>query len=322
MKVFFSFEEAGKSLKASSPIITWGVFDGVHRGHQILINNVIIWAKKIQTPSLIITFQGHPERVLNMRNDPLFITSLSHRLMLMEQLGIDNCLVLRFDKRLSRLPAKDFIAKVINIIKPTGIVVTNNILFGKERRGNVHLLRSILIKHNIGLKIIKPLRYHKKIISSSLIRKKIVGGSLYDAHKMIGRPVAILGTVVRGEGRGRNLGFPTANLDPHHEILPPHGVYLAKAQYFKGSQIIHRTFKALVNIGVKPTFHQKPTSKQKETIEVYLLSYNQKKYHSLYRKNILVEIISRLRDEKKFPNPDLLINQIKADVKQLKTAFN
>lgn len=317
MKVFFNFEEVSKSIKSLSPIITWGVFDGVHRGHQILIKNVINWAKKINSSSLLITFRNHPERVLNIHNNPLFITSLSHRVMLLEQLGVDNCLVLDFNKKLSQLSAKDFIEKVIRTIKPAGIVVTKNILFGKNRLGNIHTLRNILAKHRIGLKIIKPLQYRKKIISSSLIRKEIRNGFLHDAQKILGRPVAILGTVVRGEGRGRILGFPTANLDPHHEILPPRGVYIAKARCLDQSPTAP-TFKALVNIGIKPTFQKKLITNHKETIEVYLLNYNQGKYHSLYGKDILVDIISRLRDERKFSQPELLINQIKSDIRELK----
>ncbi|MFH0888136.1 MAG: riboflavin biosynthesis protein RibF [Planctomycetota bacterium] len=317
MKVFFNFEEVSKSVKSLAPIITWGVFDGVHRGHQTLIENVINWAKKIKSSSLVITFRNHPERVLNVHNNPLFITSLSHRIMLLKQLGIDNCLVLDFNKKLSQLSAKDFIEKVIRTIKPAGIVVTENILFGKNRLGNIHTLRNILAKHRIGLKIIKPLQYRKKIISSSLIRKEIRNGFLHDAQEILGRPVAILGTVVRGEGRGRILGFPTANLDPHHEILPPRGVYIAKARCLDQSPTAF-TFKALVNIGIKPTFQKKLITNHKETIEVYLLNYNQGKYHYLYGKDILVDIISRLRDERKFSQPELLINQIKSDIRELK----
>ena len=328
MKVFFNFEEINKSIKSLSPIITWGVFDGVHRGHQTLIKSVINRAKKTNSPSLLITFQNHPERVLNTHKDPLFITSLSHRILLLEQLGIDNCLVLNFTKKLSRLSPKYFIKRVIKTINPAGIVVTENILFGKNRRGNIHTLRNILAKRRIELKIIKPLQYRKKIISSSLIRQAIQNGFLDDAQKMLGRPVAILGTVVRGEGRGRILGFPTANLDPHHEILPPRGVYIAKARCLEQSPTPTKwavpsgtdsTFKALVNIGIKPTFRKKPITNHKKTIEVYLLNYKQKKHHSLYGKNILVEIISRLRDEKKFSHPDLLVNQIKLDIRKLRS---
>ena len=318
MKIFLNFEELGKSIKSQSPVITWGVFDGVHRGHQTLVKNVIKWAKKINSPSLLITFQNHPERVLNRHNDPLFITSLSHRILLLEQLGVDNCLVLNFTKTLSQLSAKDFIEIIIKTIKPGGVVVTNNILFGKNRQGNIHTLQNILAENLIRLKIIKTLKYRNKIISSSLIRKAIKDGILNYARKMLGRPVAILGTVVQGEGRGRLLGFPTANLDPHHEILPPEGVYIAKARCLEEPPHSGKTFNALVNIGTRPTFQKKFITNHKKTIEVYLLDYYQKKYHSLYGKDILVEIASRLRDEKKFSHPTLLINQIRSDIKELK----
>lgn len=320
MKVFNSFK-AVKSLKR--PVLTWGVFDGVHRGHQMLINSVLRWSKKTSSDSLVITFNNHPERVLNLHRDPLFITSLAHRLLLLEKLGVDAALVLNFTRKLSRLPAEDFVNKMIKSLKPSGVVMTDNISFGRNRSGNIRTLREILIRHNIPLKIIKTLKYKKRIISSSLIRQAIKEGDLKTAKAMLGRPVAILGTVVHGEGRGRKLGFPTANLDPHHEILPRRGVYIARAFCMKHcgkitspfTQTLHVRvgFKALVNVGVKPTFH--PRFKHLiEDIEVFLLNYDTRKHGSLYSRDILVEIICYLRGERRFSSPQALISQIRKDL--------
>lgn len=314
MKVYNKFSGA-KSLKR--PVLTWGVFDGVHRGHQALINPVIQWAKKLGSDSLVITFNNHPERVLNLHNDPLFITSLEHRLLLLEKLGVDATLVLNFTRKLSRLPAENFVNKMIKSLNPAGVVMTDNISFGRNRSGNIQTLKEILGRNEIPLKIIKTLKYNKKTISSSLIRRAIKEGDLKTAKTMMGRPVAILGTVVHGDGRGKKLGFPTANLDPHHEILPKRGVYIARAYCLNKCNKITRPFKALVNVGVKPTFHRR-LKYLLDDIEVFLINYDIKKHGSLYGKNILVEIASYLRDERKFPSSQALISQLRKDLAMAK----
>lgn len=315
MKILNNFGVISQKLK--HPILTWGVFDGVHRGHHLLINSVIRWAKQIRSDALVITFNNHPARVLNLHNDPLFITSLPHRLLLLSKLGVDAALVLNFTRKLSQLTAEDFLNKLIKAVKPAGVIVTDNISFGWNRAGNIQTLKSILGRHKIPLKIIKTLKYKSQTISSSLIRQAINDGDLKTAQKMLGRPVAILGTVVHGEGRGRKLGFPTANLDPHHEILPVRGVYVARALCLKGCRELTKPLKALVNVGVKPTFHPR-LKRPIENIEVFLLNYDIKKYGSLYGRDILIEIIRHLRPEKKFATPDLLIKQIKNDIREAK----
>ncbi|MDI6732411.1 MAG: bifunctional riboflavin kinase/FMN adenylyltransferase [Planctomycetota bacterium] len=347
MKIFNGFSQIRGNIK--NPIITWGVFDGVHSGHQELIHSVIQWAKRINTSSLVITFRNHPEKVLNAHKDPLFITSLTHRLMLLQELSVpeaprpekysgsgrpasgvkaDNCLVLNFTRRLSQLSADGFIQNLISLLNPTGVVVTDNISFGRNREGNIETLR----KYNIPLKIIHPLKYGGKIISSSLIRSVIRSGNLKTARRLLGRRVSILGTVIHGEGRGKTLGFPTANLDPHNEILPPRGVYIAIARCLYPDEVSSLTtgdyLKALVNIGIRPTFHRDLSSHLpacrslgaggKDNIEVYLLGYDQRKCGALYGKDILVEIISRLRDEERFITPEALVKQIRQDIEKLR----
>ncbi|MBI5778599.1 MAG: riboflavin biosynthesis protein RibF [Planctomycetes bacterium] len=309
MKVFNNFR-AARALKR--PVLTWGVFDGVHRGHRELIDSVLRWARRMGSDSLVITFNNHPARVLNLHDDPLFITSLAHRLLLLEKLGVGATLVLNFTRKLSRLTAEDFVNKMIKALKPAGVVMTDNISFGRNRAGNIRTLKEILDRHNIPLKIIKTLKYKNRIISSSLIRRAIKEGDLVTAQKMLDRPVAILGTVVHGAGRGRKLGFPTANLDPHHEILPRRGVYIARAVCMKGCKF-SAPFKALVNVGIKPTF-SKSTGHPEEDIEVFLLNYDVRKHGSLYGRDVLVEIIAYLRDERRFPSPQALINQIRKDL--------
>jgi riboflavin kinase/FMN adenylyltransferase len=298
----------GRRLPIKSPVITWGMFDGVHRGHQALIRTLTRWAKKINRPSLVITFNEHPRRVLLPASQPLFITSLAHRLILLDRLGVDYCLVLPFTKEFSRISAEEFITDFIGRkINPGGIVLTANTVFGRDRQGDVNLLRQLL---KAPVKIVPPCYYSKNIISSTLIRRAIQSNCLKDAAAMLGRKTSILGTVVHGDQRGRELGFPTANLDPHHEILPPPGVYAGRAQIFNSHR---RAFCALVNIGTRPTFH--PTAKD-VVVEVYLLDYHEARAHTLYGRDMEIEIVKYLRPERRFASSAALASQICRDIRR------
>jgi riboflavin kinase/FMN adenylyltransferase len=313
MKILKGFGIAGKYLK--TPVLTWGVFDGVHRGHQSLIKAGVRWAKKIGTSSLVITFDNHPDRVLHAQRKPLFIVSLAHRMLLLKQLRVDAILLLHFTRRVSLLSAGGFISRIIRDLKPAGIVVTDKVTFGRKRSGNIRTLRQALRQHSIPLRIIKPLKNKGRIISSSFIRRAIERGELGTAQKMLGRPVTILGTVVRGSGRGAKLGFPTANLNPHHEILPKRGVYSARV-FRPSCRNPDFSFKAAVNIGINPTFN-KSAQCYRENIEVFLLGYDAKKYGSLYGQDILVKLIRYLRPEKKFSSIEMLTSQIRKDIQQV-----
>lgn len=313
MKIMNSLRAAGRALK--KPVLAWGVFDGVHRGHQSLINALAGWAGRTGAPSLVITFDGHPDRVIHPLSGPLFISSLGHRLRLLEKLRVDAVLVLKFDRRFSRIPAPEFISRIIRSLSPSGVIATANVYFGRGGRGDIGLLSRTLGLSRIPLRVIKPLKYKGRIISSSRIRRSVRSGNLSGAQNMLGRSVSILGTVVRGAGRGRKLGFPTANLDPDHEILPKRGVYLARAACLSGRRPGH-WLRALVNIGIKPTF-KSDIRRPGEDVEAFLLGYNAKKYGNLYGRKLLLEITRRLRPERKFRTPELLIRRIKADLAQI-----
>ncbi|MFH1226604.1 MAG: riboflavin biosynthesis protein RibF [Planctomycetota bacterium] len=288
--------------RIKSPVIIWGVFDGVHLGHRAIINTLVSWARKIGRPSLVITFNEHPKRVLSASSEPLYITSIAHRLLLLEKLGIDFCLFLPFTPEFSRMPAEEFINKILlGKIRPSGIVLARNTVFGRNKQGNIELLRRLA--PNIPLRVAPQKLYHNRVISSTLIRQAINANRIKDAQAMLGRKVSILGTVVRGDRRGRELGFPTANLNPHNEILPPAGVYIGRAKLPGGV-----SYKALINIGSRPTFYRA----QNTVIEAHLLNY----HGLLYGKEIEVDIIRYLRAEEKFPSPAALIRQINADIKQ------
>jgi len=294
-----------KCSRIKSPVITWGIFDGVHLGHRALIGALVARARKSKRPSLVITFDEHPKRVLSDSSEPLYITSIAHRLLLLEQLGVDYCLVLPFTREFSRMSAVGFINNIIlEKLRPSGIVLTRDTVFGHNQDGGLNLLRKMAPV--VPLWIVPPRFYKKHIISSTLIRRAIQKNRLADALAMLGRPVSILGTVVHGDRRGRTIGFPTANLDPHHEILPPNGVYAGRTG-LTGK----KDYRVLVNIGTRPTFHRAG----RVTIEVYILNYREPSKNSLYGIDIEVQILKFLRSERKFGSSRALVKQISRDIK-------
>ena len=268
------------NINLKKPIVTWGVFDGLHRGHQKIIRTVVSWSRKIKGTPVVLTFKNHPKKVLR-KAEPLLLTSLPHRLLLLERAGIEVALVLNFTRSFSKLSAVNFFDRIIvRKLKATGLVLSKGTVFGKEKRGNINLIRQLCARSKIKLKIcapVLPAGKKRTIISSTLIRQAVNQGRLKQAARMLGRPVSLLGTVVRGSGRGRQLGFPTANLDLHHELVPPRGVYATR------SRVNGHWLKSITNIGTRPTF-----GPGKITVETFLLNFNRKKHGRLYGRTLEV----------------------------------
>lgn len=296
---------AFKQPKTSRPFITWGVFDGVHRGHQKIINELIRQSRRHKNPSIVLTFQIHPDKVLN-KSHPLDITSLRHRVRVFKHLGVDAVLVYPFTNHFSRITPENFIKNLlIKQLKIKGIVVGPDTKFGRNRTGTISLLRRLCKKYHLSLITVPPLKYRGRIISSTRIRKSIQAGKLNQASAMLGRTVSILGTVIKGWGRGKKLGFPTANLKPTHELTPPHGVYASQVQ-LKG-----RTYHALTNIGQRPTFNH--STQTEPTVETYILGLKNIRKINLYGQELEVQLFFKLRHERKFNSANELIRQIKRD---------
>ncbi len=300
----------GADLKAprvlGRPVATVGMFDGVHRGHQRVLADLRRWAQKLACRSLVVTFDRSPKSVIQGRAVPC-ITSLEHRLVLFERLGIDAAAVLRFDKRLRAMPAREFIRRVlIEKLRVRGVLLGFNGRFGRNAEGDYALLRELAAE---GLcrarQSARPVRASGLTVSSSAIRAAIEAGRLREAEAMLGRPVSILGTVVHGFGIGSRLGFPTANLDLHHEVRPPAGVYA-------GSARVGRTWRpALTSIGSRPTIHPR---QHKEVVEVLIPGLRR----DLYGQDIEVRFVCKLRDQVRFGSEDALVEQIRRDVAALK----
>jgi riboflavin kinase/FMN adenylyltransferase len=289
-----------------------GVFDGVHLGHQ----RVIAAARDAGSPSVVLTFDPHPMRVLQPDKAPLLLTSTPHKLRLLETLGVDACLLVTFDKKFSETPAEKFVERIAGCRQ---VCVGSRFRFGHERRGDVALLQTLAPRHGFSVREIPSvLTADGEMISSTAVRQHVRAGRLDRAAAMLGRLFSILGTVEHGDHRGKQIGFPTANLNPHNEVLPPHGVYAARvkllerasspfaaATHGRDARSTAQTLGGVVNVGVRPTF-----GSTEPTLEVHLLDFN----GDLYGQDLEVEFVKKLRDERKFDSVEALQRQIAADI--------
>lgn len=295
--------------KLQSPILTIGFFDGVHLGHQKVIGRTVRLAKEKGGESVVITFNRHPKSFLTNRLQST-ITSLEHRLLLLERLGVELAIVLEFDHKLAEMSTRDFVRQIVSgWLGTKGMVLGFDCSFGKDRKGDVPLIRTLGKEYGFDVRTCQPVKIEGEIVSSTSIRQKILSGDLIKAEKMLGRPVSVLGTVIRCIGRGSNLGYPTANLDLHHEVRPPNGVYATKVR------ICNNEYYALTNIGHRPTFggRHDVVNPRGSYIEVHILDFN----NDIYGEILEVEFLSRLRDEKKFDSSEALKAQIKNDATEL-----
>ncbi|HVM59564.1 MAG TPA: bifunctional riboflavin kinase/FAD synthetase [Verrucomicrobiae bacterium] len=300
MQVFRTFEEfARHSVKVCLAI---GVFDGVHLGHQRVIGQARDDARAGGGKAIVLTFDPHPMRVLQPNKAPRLLTSTEHKLRLIDNLGVDGCLLLKFDKAFSLTPAEQFIDTVARHVHPLQeICVGTRFRFGHDRAGDVHLMEALAPQYGYAAKEIKSVKLDDEMISSTAIRQHVLQGHLDRAAAMLGRPFSILGTVEPGDRRGRELGFPTANLNPRDEVLPPDGVYAARA--IIGAE----QFGSVVNVGVRPTFAE---TEPRRVLEVHILDFAR----DLYGKTVEVVFLKKLRDEQKFTSVDALKAQIAADI--------
>ena len=300
MDTIFGIKKIQKRL--NWPVVTLGVFDGVHLGHQRVIQKTINLANKRNGESVILTFDRHPKSFLSQKQQSC-ITSLEHRLVLFEQLGVDISVVLEFSRKIAEISAEDFITKIIREWLGARVVVLGfNCSFGKNRRGNASMVCDFARKYGFEVITCDPVEFEGEITSSTTIRKEIIQGNLQKAKGMLGRRVSVFGMVIKGSGRGKGLGFPTANLNLHHEIKPPSGVYATKA-YLDG-----REYNAITNIGNCPTF-EKNTQNDEPVVEVHIIDFNE----SIYGKDLEVQFLYKLREETKFKNADELKRQLERD---------
>lgn len=287
-------------------VVVIGVFDGVHVGHKKILRAAVKLARRNKAKSVALTFYPHPQSVLRHSKAALSLISLKHRINLIKSEGIDECIVFKFTKRFSRKPADIFIKDfLVDKLHAGWVVVGEDFCFGKKKKCGCALLAAK--GRELGFKLERiPILKHKGVaVSSSLIRQAILSGKIKFAKRLLGRPVTVLGTVVKGRKIGRQIGFPTANINPHHEVVPPSGVYAVKVNIDK------KYYNGVLNIGTRPTFYGIDKGDKEPAIEVYIFNFNRK----IYGKDIEAVFIKKIRGERKFRNKEILAIEIKKDIK-------
>lgn len=305
MKVVRGISNARRKFK--HPVLTIGMFDGVHLAHQRIIKEVIRQAKALKGTSIVLTFSPHPLKILASYTSVPSITSLKHRVDLLKELRVDICLLVDFNKEFSKMPAQDFVKDVL--VKAIGVnclILGEGFRFGREKKGTFSLLKKLSRIYGFKVCRVEAIKMNGKIISSSRIRKVIQGGKINQANRFLGRKFSILGKVKKGSARGRILGYPTANIAPFQEIIPLAGVYAVLVKV--GGEVLP----GVLNIGYRPTFHAK--KKFPPTIEVHIFNFQK----NIYGQTIEVFFIQRIRDEKKFISRQALLARIKKDELRVK----
>lgn len=283
-------------------VLTIGNFDGLHLGHRKIISRVKERSKLAHGPSVVMTFDPHPRQVLFPDQDFKRLFTREDLQSQLDLLGIDELVLEPFSRALSQMSPEEFIHEyIMKPFNPKALVVGYDFSFGAHRSGTLQVLEKILQSFGVELEVIAPVKFNDEIISSTRIRRAVAEGEVDLAAKLLGRNFYVEGRVARGAGRGRTIGFPTANLDLRSPLVPKLGVY-AGWIYRKNQK-----FKAVANIGINPTFHSagSPTK-----FEAHILDYEQ----DLYGENVTFEFHNRIRDEMKFSAVDQLVTQIKKDI--------
>ncbi len=290
------------------PVLALGNFDGLHRGHLKIIERVKRGAAEHGGVPMAMTFDPHPPRVVRPDKAPPLLMTIDQRLQELERAGIRAVAVVRFTEDLSHWDPDTFVRTVlVEWLRVAEVWVGANFLFGHERSGNFTLLRTLGQRYGFRAEKIDPVRYKEFVVSSTRIRRLVAEGRMDEAGALLGHPYVLAGTIVEGHHRGKELGFPTANLQTANELMPPHGVY---ATTLAVDGIVHA---AVTNVGVNPTFGDGAAA----TIETHVLGFD----GALYGKSVQLAFVLRLRDERRFDDVDALKAQIEADCRRAERLF-
>ncbi len=291
-----------------------GIFDGVHRGHQYLIKKMLTTARRLGARPIVITFFPHPAHVLCPDLKLGYLTSLGDRFRRLNDLGVAACLVVRFNRSFARIPPQKFIKDIlVKKLRVKAVFVGDDFRFGKDRSGDIALFQRLGDEFGYETHAVSALKQGGAVISSTRIRQLVGEGKFNEAARLLGRRVSISGAVVKGSARGKILGFPTANIEYGFPspggrgegrgipfIIPPKGVYVVKVLLGK------KKYPAIANIGTRPSFEKQIS---KLHLEVHILDFSK----NIYGKCLEVEFLKKIRNEKKFSNPQQLVQQIQKD---------
>lgn len=291
-------------VNISNTCLSIGSFDGIHLGHQQLICELNESAHNAGAKSVVLTFHPHPAVILRGRTGAFYLTTPSEKVELLEDLGIDIVITHPFTLELSRSTAREYVSYLLTHLGFQQLWVGYDFALGKGREGNVAYLQTLGEELNYRVHVVEPVKINGQIASSSGIRSLITEGNVEAANQLLGRFYRVAGEVVHGDGRGKRIGIPTANLDTGDEkLIPGAGVYACRVQVFD------KLLPAAVNVGIRPTFE---SIDQKSHVEAYILDFS----GDLYTRNISLEFIKRLRGEEKYDSVDELLYQIYIDIEQ------
>jgi riboflavin kinase / FMN adenylyltransferase len=289
-------------------VLAIGVFDGVHLGHQAVIRHALDDAVRLGGTAVVVTFDPHPARILRPDKAPRILTATVHKARLIEALGVSHLLVIPFDRALADTPPDVFVRELHAACKPLReICVGHEWRFGKNRAGNLAMLRELGDELGFDEVGVRAVESAGGVISSTRVREAVENGDLDEASRCLGRPCTILGTVIDGDKRGRELGFPTANISAHSEQFPPDGVYAVRVM------VRSALIDGVANVGTRPTVHPQG----ERVLEAHLLDYNE----TIYGEEIEVVFHKHLRPERRFSSLDELRGQIAADVADARRFF-
>jgi riboflavin kinase/FMN adenylyltransferase len=301
-------EELARFSSDKESVLTIGVFDGVHLGHKLLLGELLKQVRSRRMLSGVVTFRHNPEKLLLHRNKLPFLTDIEERLKLLKQEGITMVIPLSFTPELARLGARMFVSLLQKYLRMRGLVVGEDFALGREREGDTENLKKLGASMHFDVVVVPPLKINGETVSSTTIRKALAAGDMLKVRQLMGRPFDLTGKVVTGYGLGVSLGFPTANLEIASEhVLPPDGVYAGRA-YVNGN-----IYPSMINIGKNPTF-----GVHKRTVEAHLIDY----HGDLYGTDLQLDVISRIREEKKFENINELKKQVSEDIIRGKAILN
>jgi len=302
---------AGRELqtKGKKVCLAIGFFDGVHLGHQQIIRQTIQHAQQHEAVALIVSFDRHPNTVVAPDRAPPLIYSLEQKLAAIRSMGVDTLLLFHFDRAFSEQPAENFIRSLVKEIgRVQSICIGTNFLFGHQRGGNLELLKQLGTELQFIVHGLAAVALDGKPVSSTRIRQAVQTGELDAASQMLGRAYSLAGTVMKGDGLGQKLGFPTANLNVKGLVLPPNGVYAVHAK------VEGKTRRAVANIGIRPTLQNANPEVQ---VEAHLLEFE----GDLYGRFLELTFTEKLRDEKKFGSLAELSAQIERDIHEAQLRF-
>lgn len=308
MEVYYSHSDYTGSL---SGVLTLGIFDGFHLGHQKIVKQVVSRAREKHCPSILMTFDPHPLTLLQPQLGVRRLFPLEDLIQQAGSLGVEYLIIEKFSKGFSELTASVFFEKYIyKPFRPSYLTVGYDLRFGFNREGSVHNLKKWAEKYLFEVKEISPFKINGNIVSTSMLKKAFEGNDLSRMSSLMGRPFSIQGNIVSGEGRGKQLGFPTINIHTLSLLPKKRGVYFCLLH------LAQKVFPGVMNIGVNPTF---PDLGSRVKVEVHLISACPQEVR---KEKVQVDILSYIRDEKQFDSADSLKREIKSDVEKARAYFN